>query len=94
MAKENEKKVSREMNEEELENVAGGACSSTGTVASSKLVSGVKMCKTKTGGRGLMTTYFGNHRVFTMLDAQGNPSESYSLDDPQIRDIVDTMIAD
>ncbi len=77
MAKENEKKVSGEMNEEELENVAGGMCLWGGVSAPSDVKSAKKV-ENKNGTYSIVTYLKSGQEVHTVFNSDGNILDVYS----------------
>lgn len=74
MAKENEKKVSGDMSSEELENVSGGACWSSGipaTHGSKSLIKDIEEVKYDDGSYKLVTTYTNGSQTHILVDAFG-----------------------
>ena len=71
MAKENSKKVSGEMNAEELENVAGGWCA-TGGKPMPKTVKKVEQLDLTDGYFTIITTFSDDSRNIAYFDEYGN----------------------
>ena len=75
MAKENEKKLSADMNSDEMENVSGGMCA-WGGISSPPEVKSVKKQYLSDGSYKIITTFKNGSQVHSLFDANGNLDSS------------------
>ena len=71
MAKENEKKVAGDINDDELENVAGGWCMSGGQSKPQKVTSAINK-DIGGGNRQLITILDNGDEIHTVIGSDGN----------------------
>ena len=77
MAKENEKKVSGNMSDDELTNVAGGWCMTGGKSAPSN-VKKSETVQNKNGTYSIITTFKSGQKMSTTFDRDGNILGNYT----------------